>query len=159
MVIPFDGRWTKNNIDSFPSDDAPQKRSRTSRDTLRSVRKLASEPATREVTPINVLRMNSVPLKKRKVFDGVQVPTLREVPRPKMVQRAETSRNTLSIGQDLVFIPQIPSSCGAQRKRKTPPSTLPLPVGSDEEDLDWENFRVGATSSGKCNFCIELDTH
>ncbi|KAH0832070.1 hypothetical protein J3R83DRAFT_12978 [Lanmaoa asiatica] len=112
------------------NDDAPQKRSRTSRDTLRSVRKLESEPVTRDVTPINVPRMNSVPLKKREVFDGVQVPTLREVSRWKMVQRAETSKNTLGTRQDPVSVPKTPSS-----------------VGSDEDNLDWENVHVSVTSS------------
>jgi hypothetical protein len=121
------------------------------------MRKLESEPATRDVTPVDIPRMNSVPLKKRKVFDGIQVPTFREVSRRKLVQRTETSKNTLGTKQDHVSVPSIPSR-SARRKSRTPTSTLPPIAGSDEDDLDWENFRVNV-SSGKCNFCIELDIH
>ena len=151
VVIMFDGCRTKNDIDPFLSDDIPQKRSRTSRSILLSVRKSVSEPATRDVTPVEVLRMTSVPLKKRKVFDGVQVPTFREVSRQKMAQEAGTNKNILSTGQGLVSVPRTPSSSSPQRKKRTSPS-----MGSDEDDLDWENFHVDATSSGECDFCIEL---
>lgn len=124
------------------------------------MRKLESEPATRDVTPVDVPRMNSVPLKKRKVFDGIQVPTFREVSRRKLVQskRAETSQNALGTEQGRVSATQTPSR-SARRKSRTPTSTFPPFVGSDEDDLDWENLRVDVSSSGKCNFCIELDIH
>ncbi|KAF8551674.1 hypothetical protein OG21DRAFT_1605154 [Imleria badia] len=128
-------------------DDAPQKRSRTSRGTLRTVRKLESEPATRDVTPVDVPRTNSVPLKKRKVFDGVQVPTFREISRRKMVQRAETSKSTIDPRQSVASAPKTPSSSRAWSKSRTLQPTLPSSVGSDEDDLDWENFRVDETSS------------
>ena len=102
--------------------------------------------------------MHSVPLQKRKVFDGVQVPTLREVLRRKLVQRAETSKNTLNTRLARVSIPKAPSLRGTRREVWSPTSSSPPSTGSDEGDLDWENLRVDdVTSSGKCNFCIELD--
>ena len=123
------------------------------------MRNLESEPATRYVTPVEVLRMNSVPLKKRKVFDGIHVPTFGEVSRGKLVRRVETSKNTLNTGQGRVSVPQTPSPRSVRRKSRTPTSSLPPSAESDEDDLDWENLRVDVTSSGKCNFCIELDIH
>lgn len=122
------------------------------------MRKLESEPATREVTPINVPRMSSVPLKKRKVFDGVQVPTFREISHRKMVQKAETRKNTLCTRQGPMSVSHTSSPCSAQRER-TPPPALPPSVGSDKDNLDWENLRVDATLPGKCNFCTGLDVH
>lgn len=104
--------------------------------------------------------MNSMPLKKRMVFDGVHVPTLRKVMRRwEMVQRAETSKNAVRTEQGLVSAPHTPSSRSAQRKSRISPFTLPSSVGSDEDNFDWEDFYVDVTSPGKCNFCIELDIH
>ncbi|KAF8133804.1 hypothetical protein EV363DRAFT_1567111, partial [Boletus edulis] len=135
------------------TNDVSRKRTRTSRDTLRSVRRLESEPAaTRDVTPVDVPRMNSVPL-KRKVFDGVHVPTLREVSHRRSVQRAETSKNTVDTGRSHESVPQAHASCGGRRNR-TPQSPLPSSVGSDEDDLDWENFCVHRTPSGKYHFSV-----
>ncbi|KAG6377108.1 hypothetical protein JVT61DRAFT_1159 [Boletus reticuloceps] len=136
----------KRKLADNTSDDVSRKRTRTSRDTLRSVRRLESEPATRDVTPVDVPRTNSVPL-KRKAFDGVHVPTLREVSHRRTVQRAETSKNTVDTGRSHESVPQAHALCVARRRNRTPQSPLPPSVGSDEDDLDWENFRVYRTPS------------
>lgn len=100
--------------------------------------------------------MSSVPLKKRQVFDGVEVLTFQAIARRRAVQRAGTTKDIIHTGQDLVSIPPTPSSRRARTKRAMQ-STLPSSIGSDEDDLDWEDFCIDGTSSGKHNFCIGLD--
>ena len=107
------------------------------------MRRLESEPITRGVTPVDVPRMHSVPLKKRKVFDGVQVPTLREILRRKAVQRAEMRTDTINAR---VSVPRTPSPRSTRSKSGTPQSVL---APSDEDELDWENFYVDGVSSGE----------
>ncbi|KAF9241176.1 hypothetical protein BU15DRAFT_73648 [Melanogaster broomeanus] len=124
--------------------DVPRKRSRMSSDTLRSLRKLDSEPVTRDITPISIARTNSVPVKSRKMtFDGIEVPTLREVLRKEKALKTEVRKNTPS---------SEPGPSG--HKDENALSPLPSSMGSDEEDEieDWENTRIDGTLSE-----IEID--
>ncbi|KIK91247.1 hypothetical protein PAXRUDRAFT_830994 [Paxillus rubicundulus Ve08.2h10] len=117
--------------------DPPRKRSRTSSDYLRSLRKIESEPITRDITPIMFARAKSLPTKSRKIFDGVEVLTLREVLRRDKAERVRVGEKSLSFEQEPSFV---------QRMCFSP---LPSSVGSDEEvDIDdWEKPYIEAILS------------
>ncbi|KAG9315759.1 hypothetical protein JVU11DRAFT_3408 [Chiua virens] len=104
----------KRKPDLLNHDDAPRKRSRTSRDVLRSARRLESEPITRHVTPVDIQRTNSAPPKTRMVFDGVQVPTFRQVLRQERVPKPGTSNPVATSAQSLVSSPKHPVACFCQ---------------------------------------------
>ncbi|KAF9221620.1 hypothetical protein BS17DRAFT_785072 [Gyrodon lividus] len=129
--------------------DAPRERNRTSSNTLRSLRNIESEPTTRVITPISIARTHSVPTKPRKmVFDGIEVPTLRQVLRNEKAETGVRRKKTLNSELGLSFVPHTPPSCTADTKRMFL-SPLPSSVGSDEEeDIDeWENMYIDANLS------------
>ncbi|KIJ62577.1 hypothetical protein HYDPIDRAFT_41726 [Hydnomerulius pinastri MD-312] len=131
-------------------EDAPKKRSRTSRSTLRSLRKVESEPASRSITPVMVARTNSMPTTCRKmVFDGVELPTLREILRKGKAREVKETKTTPSPGCSPSAMQRTPSPSRAFTERRMSWSPLSPSVGSeDEEDFDdWERTHLDGTSS------------